>query len=51
LNPLLRGEIEKLNLNQTSLSLKDQEGTRLTHLPWKEEDLEDLVVREREGRE
>jgi hypothetical protein len=51
LNPFLRGEIEKLNLNQTSLSFKDQEGTTLTHLPWKEEDLEDLVVRDKEGRE
>jgi hypothetical protein len=30
---------EKSNLNQTSTSLRDHEGTISTHLPWKEDDL------------
>jgi hypothetical protein len=47
----LRGGIEKSNLNQAFTCLRDQERVSWIHLPWKEEDLEDLVERKREGRE
>jgi hypothetical protein len=40
LNPFLRGEVEKSNKTQASLSLRDQEGTKSKSLPWKEEVLE-----------